>query len=45
MYEIKRAKPMPQVLVNVVSGRASLFTDHWMSGLPMRAKYMNFKTT
>ena len=27
-----------------MTARASLFTDHWMSGLPMCSKYRHFKT-
>ena len=38
MYEIKRAKRLWQDFVHFVTARASLFTDHKISGLPMRAK-------
>ena len=43
--DIKRAKRLSQALVHLVTARASLFTDHRMSGLPMRAKYKHFLTT
>ena len=44
ILEIKRAKRLSQALVHLVTARAHLFTDHRMSGLPMRAKYRHFKT-
>ena len=44
MYEINRFKRLSQVLVHFVMDRASLFTDHRMSGLPIRAKYKHFRT-
>ena len=44
MYEIKRAKRLKQALVNLVTARASLFTEHKISGLPMRTKYKHFGT-
>ena len=33
-----------QALVHFVIDRASLFTDHRISGLPIRAKYKHFRT-
>ena len=39
MYETKRAKRLSHARVHFVTGRASLFTDHRMSGPPIRAKY------
>ena len=44
MYEIKRAKRFLQDFVHFVTARASLFTDHKISGLPIRAKYSHFRT-
>ena len=44
MYEIKRAQSLPQALVHFVIARASLFTDHCMSGLSIRAKFRHYKT-
>ena len=44
MYEIKRAKRLSQALVHLVTARATVFTDHKISGPPMRAKYMHFRT-
>ena len=44
MYEIKRAKRLSQDFVHFVTARASLFTDHKISGLPVRAKYRHFRT-
>ena len=38
------AKPLSPLLVQVVTDRASWFTDHGMSGLPIRAKYKHLKT-
>ena len=40
MYEIKRANRLSQAFVHFVTARASLFTDHRISGLPIRAKYV-----
>ena len=37
--EIKRAKRLSQALVHFGTAHASLFADHGMSGLPVRAKY------
>ena len=45
MYEIKRAKRLSQAFVHFVTARASLFTDHKMSGLPIRARYTICKQT
>ena len=42
--EIKRAKRLSHALVHLVIARASLLTDHRISGLPMRAKYIHFRT-
>ena len=37
-------KRLSQALVHLVIARASLFTDHKISGLPVRAKYRHFRT-
>ena len=42
MYEVNRTKRSSQALVHFVTALASLFTDHGMSGLPLRAKYRQF---
>ena len=42
MYEINRFRRLSQALVHFVMDRASLFTDHRISGRPIRAKYKNF---
>ena len=39
MQEIKRAKRLSQAFAHFVTARASLFTDHEISGRPIRAKY------
>ena len=39
MYEINRFRRLSQALVHFVIDRASLFTDHRVSGFPIRAKY------
>ena len=44
MYEIKRATRMSQNFVHFVIARASLFTDHKISSLPIRARYKRFRT-
>ena len=44
MYAIKRTHRLSHAFVHFVTARASLFTDHDMSGLPIRAKYTPFKT-
>ena len=44
MYEINRFRRLSQALVHFVIDRASLFTDHKISGLPIRAKYKHFRT-
>ena len=44
MYEIKRAKRLSHAFVHFVTARASLFTDHQISGLPIRAKYRHYST-
>ena len=44
MDEIKRAKRLSQALVHFATARASLFTDHRMSGLSIRARYKHFRT-
>ena len=44
MNEIERAKRLSQTFVHFVTARASLFTDHEISGLPIRAKYRHFRT-
>ena len=43
-FEINRFKRLSQALVHFVIDRASLFTDHRISGLPIRAKYKHFRT-
>ena len=42
--EINRFWRLSQALVHFVMARASLFTDHKISGLPIRAKYKHFRT-
>ena len=44
IYEINRFRRLPQALVDLVIDRASLFTDHRISGLPKRAKNKHFRT-
>ena len=44
MYEINLANRLSHAGVHVVTDLASLLTDHRMSGRPIRAKYMHFKT-
>ena len=44
MYELSLFKRLSQALVHFVIDRASLFTDHRISGLPIRAKYKHFTT-
>ena len=44
MYEIKRDNRLSQASVHVVTVRASSFTDLWISGLPIRAKYKHLRT-
>ena len=44
MYEINRFKRLSQALVHFVMDRASLFTDHKISGRPILAKYKHFRT-
>ena len=44
IYEINRFKGLPQALVHFVIDRANLFTDHKISGRPIRAKYKHFRT-
>ena len=44
MYEINRFRRLSQALVHFVIDRANLFTDHRISGLPIRAKYKHFRT-
>ena len=41
---LKRDNRWSQALVRFVIERASLFTDHKISGRPIRAKYQHFKT-
>ena len=43
-WEIKRAMRLSQDFVHFVTARASLFTDHKISSLPIRAKYRHFRT-
>ena len=42
--EIKRTKRSSQALVHIVAARASLFADHKISGLPVRAKCRHLRT-
>ena len=42
--EINRFRRLSQALVHFVMDRASLFTDHRISSLPIRAKYKHFRT-
>ena len=44
MYEINRFRHLSQALVHFVIDLASLFTDHRISGLPIRAKYQHLRT-
>ena len=44
MYEINRFRRLSQALVHFVMDRASLFTDHRISGRPIRAKFQHFRT-
>ena len=44
MYEINRFRRLSQTLVHFVIDRASLFTDHRISGRPIRVKYKHFRT-
>ena len=44
LYEINRSRRLSQALVHFVIDRASLFTDHKISGRPTLAKYKHFKT-
>ena len=44
MCEIKRAKRFSHALVHFVTARASVFTDHRMSGPPIRAKNLDSRT-
>ena len=44
MQEINLAKLLSQALLHLVKALAKQFTDHEMSGLPMRAKYKHFRT-
>ena len=42
--EISLAHRLSQALVHFATAPASLFTDHRMSGLPIRARYKHLKT-
>ena len=44
MYEINRFRRLSQALVHFVIDRPRLFTDHRISGLPIRANYKHFRT-
>ena len=44
IYEINRFRRLSQALVHFVIERASLFTDHRISGLPIRANFKHFRT-
>ena len=44
IFEINRFRRLSQALVHFVMDRASLFTDHRISGRPIRAKYKHFRT-
>ena len=39
LFEINRFRRLSQALVHIVMDRASLFTDHKISGRPIRAKF------
>ena len=43
IYEISRFRRLSQALVHFVMDRASLFTDHKISGRPILAKYKHFR--
>ena len=43
-WEIKRTKRLSQTLVHFVAARTNLFTDHVMSGPPIRSKQRHLKT-
>ena len=45
IYEINRFRRLSQALVHFVMDRASLFTDHKITGRPILVKYKHFKTT
>ena len=40
----KRFKSLSQGFVHLATARASIFTDHKMSGLPIRARYTHLRT-
>ena len=44
MYEINRFRRLSHAFVHFVMDRASLFTDHRISGRPILAKYKHFRT-
>ena len=44
IYEINRFRRLSKALVHFVIDRASLFTDHRISGPPILAKYKRFRT-
>ena len=44
IYEINRFRRLSHALVHVVMDRASLFTDHNISGRPILPKYKHFRT-
>ena len=44
MYEINLANRLSQACAHLVTDRARLFTDHGMSGLPIRARHKHFNT-
>ena len=44
MQDIQRDNRLSQALVHFVIDRASLFTEHRISGLPIRAKCEHFST-
>ena len=44
IYEINRFRRLSQALIYFVMDRASLFTDHKISGRPILAKYKHFRT-
>ena len=44
IYEINLAKRLSQACVPLVTGLASLWTDHILSGRPIRDKYKHFRT-
>ena len=44
MYEMNLANRLSRACVDLLTDRESLFTDHKMSGLPVRARFKHLKT-